>query len=192
MALSPRDETKDGFEMQFGVNVLGHFLLTHLLLDIIIASGPSRIVHVSSIVHYYGSINQDDLMSERSYSKYGAYCQSKLANVIISNEFAKRLKGTGVTSNSLHPGAVTTELQRHANFFEKIFFLVCLQFFFKTPRSGAQTTLAVALDPELNNVTGKYFSDCKIKKEAKQAEDDVANLWLWNKCMELTGLNTLN
>lgn len=100
----PFSHTKDGFEMQLGVNHLGHFLLTVLLLDLLKASAPSRIVVVSSIAHEGGVINRDDLMSEKSYNKYKAYAQSKLANILFCKGLEKRLEGTGVTANSCHPG----------------------------------------------------------------------------------------
>lgn len=105
--------TVDGFEMQFGVNHLGHFLLTNLLLDRIKASAPSRIVVLSSSAHYFGSLDFNDMMMEKSYNKYYAYCRSKLANVMFARELARRLEGTGVTVYSLHPGSIRTELQRH-------------------------------------------------------------------------------
>lgn len=100
----PKALTKDGFEMQLGVNHLGHFLLTNLLLDILKASAPSRIIILSSLAHKYGEINRDDLNSEKSYNKYKAYSQSKLSNILMCQELARRLKGTGVTVNSVHPG----------------------------------------------------------------------------------------
>ena len=132
----PRTLTKDGFETQIGVNHMGHFLLTNLLLDLLKVStkknyfnrsrgnshvfkqksAPSRIVNVSSLGHLHGKIKKDDLNSEKSYSKIDCYTQSKLANVLFTRELAKRLKGTGVTSYSLHPGAVITDIARHINF----------------------------------------------------------------------------
>lgn len=102
----PRGVTENGFEMQFGVNHLGHFLLTNLLLDMLKASAPSRIIVVSSSVHRIGKIYKEDLMSERSYWRWCAYGQSKLANILFVRELAKRLEGTGVTANSLHPGKI--------------------------------------------------------------------------------------
>lgn len=113
----PRMLTKDGFEMQIGVNHMGHFLLTLLLLDVLRASAPSRIVVVSSLAHRFGTINKDDLNSEKSYSRKFAYAQSKLANVLFTRELAKRLEGSGVTVNALHPGVVDTELFRSMRFF---------------------------------------------------------------------------
>ena len=105
-------KTEDGFDMQFGVNHLGHFLLTNLLIDLLKRSAPSRVVNVSSNAHR-GEIDLDDLNSEKSYSRVGAYSNSKLANILFTRELSRRLEGTGVTANSLHPGAVQTELGRH-------------------------------------------------------------------------------
>lgn len=110
---TPKTLTKDGYEMQLGVNHLGHFLLTNLLLDTLKKSAPSRIVVVSSAIYIFGSINKVDLNSEKMYSKVGAYSQSKLANILFTKELAKRLEGTNVTVNCCHPGVVKTELGRH-------------------------------------------------------------------------------
>lgn len=111
--MCPKMMTRNGFEVQIGVNHLGHFLLTNLLLDRLITAAPSRIVVVSSLAHVFGSINKEDLNSEKSYNRYKAYFQSKLANILFTRYLAKKLDGTGVTVNALHPGAVNTELQRH-------------------------------------------------------------------------------
>ena len=110
----PYTLTEDGFELQFGVNHLGHFLLTNLLLDRIKQSTPSRIVNVSSLAHSYGYLDFDDMMWTKEYKRTPAYGRSKLANIMFTRELAKRLEGTGVTTYSLHPGSVNTELQRHA------------------------------------------------------------------------------
>lgn len=114
----PQSLTKDGLEMQLGVNHMGHFLLTNLLLDTLKQSSPSRIVVVSSIAHTRGDINVTDLNSEKSYDEGAAYSQSKLANILFTVELAKRLKSTGVTVNALHPGIVDTELMRHMSIFK--------------------------------------------------------------------------
>lgn len=118
MSISERLTTKDGLELQIGTNHFGHFLLTNLLLDMLKASAPSRIINVSSHAHKFGKINRDDIHLVKSYSRWGAYGQSKLANVLFTRELAKRLKGTNVTANSLHPGAVKTELARHLGFLQ--------------------------------------------------------------------------
>lgn len=115
----PRALTKDGFEMQIGTNHMGHFLLTNLLLDLLKQSSPSRIVNVSSLFHWYGRINREDLNSEKSYWKWIAYGQSKLANILFTRELSKKLEGSGVTANVLHPGAVRTGLTRDIGWFSK-------------------------------------------------------------------------
>lgn len=187
MSIPNRTLTVDGFETQFGVNHLGHFLLTNLLLDTIKASQPSRIVNVSSSAHQSGVLDRENLQGEKSYSQLWSYCNSKLANVLFTRQLAKRLAGTGVTTNSLHPGAVKTELGRHQRFFITLIYPLYM-FFFKTPWAGAQTTLAVALDPALTTVTGKYFADCAIKTESVHARNDESAEWLWQKSEELVGL----
>lgn len=187
MSIPNRTLTVDGFETQFGVNHLGHFLLTNLLLDTIKASQPSRIINVSSKAHDSGVLEKDNLQGEKSYSQFWSYCNSKLANVLFTRELAKRLDGTSVTANSLHPGAVKTELSRHQKFLFALIYPFYI-FFFKTPKAGAHTTLTLALDPALDNVTGKYFSDCVVIKESVNARNDESAEWLWNKSEELVGL----
>lgn len=175
----PKSCTKDGLETQIGVNHFGHFLLTHLLLDVIKVSfnksfsnrihniflqisQPSRIIVVSSMAHLYGKIKKDDINSENSYNEISCYCQSKLANVLFTKELARRLKDTAVTVNALHPGVVNTDLDRHVGKMAKIYnswvFDVLRYLFYKTAESGCQTTLYVALDPDLDKVSGKYFA----------------------------------
>lgn len=186
----PRTLTKDGFEMQIGVNHMGHFLLTNLLLDLLKSSAPSRIVVLSSIAHHFGNINKEDLNSEKSYNKFQAYSQSKLANVLFSRELSKRLIGTGVTVNSVHPGIVKTQLGRYLiHTHVRTVINPFLQYFFKTPASGAQTTLAVALDPQFEKVSGKYFRDCKIVTEGSAARNDETAAWLWDTSDKWTKLS---
>ncbi|XP_037041805.1 retinol dehydrogenase 12-like [Bradysia coprophila] len=180
----PRWETEDGFEMQLGVNHMGHFLLTSLLLDTLKASAPSRIVVVASRAYLIGVIRKDDLNSKKSYNKYKAYFQSKLANVLFAKELSKRLQGTGVTCNSLHPGVVQTELMRYQSIVSKL--MIMFRIFQKSPKSGAQTQLMVALDPDLEKVSGKYFDNCKMKEEGSAAKDDEMAKWLWNTSVEWT------
>jgi len=176
----PKLLTKQGLEMQIGVNHFGHFLLTNLLLDLLKKSAPSRIVVVSSRAHTRGQINFDDLNSEKSYSTMGAYAQSKLANVLFAKELSTKLQGTGVTVNSLHPGVINTELARNTPIVNNFVVKSMLKMFLKTPAQGAATTLHVATSPEVAEVTGKYFSDCKITRTAAQAEDVEVARKLWN------------
>lgn len=179
----PKEVTKEGFELQVGTNHMGHFLLTHLLLDYLKVSAPSRIVTVSSIAHTRGEMNTADFNSEKSYDPKKAYEMSKLCNVLFTRELAKKLEGTNVTANCLHPGIVDTDLMRHmgvvSSFFGKIFVYPFLWIFTKKPEAGAQTTLFCALDPALEKVTGEYFADCKKTEVTDQAKDDKMAEWLW-------------
>lgn len=188
----PEGKTEDGFETQFGVNHLGHFLFTCLLLPRIIRSAPARIVTVSSMAHERGNINFEDLNSEQSYSAWKAYGQSKLANVLFCKELARRLQDTGVTTYSLHPGAVNTELQRHlddtyfrgANLLNRAF----ARLFFKTPEEGAQTSIYCSVDEKLANQTGLYYSDCKEKVPSVRARDPEVAKKLWEVSAKMVEL----
>lgn len=190
--MCPYTETEDGYEMQFATNHLGHFLLTHLLLNKLKVCAPSRIVVVSSIVHFYGKIDFDNLLGKKKYKPFAAYTQSKLANVLFAYELAKRLRGTGVTANSLHPGVVNTNIARHFSLLKNKMIRATLLFFLwpihKTPQNGAQTSIYCAVDPSLNNVSGRYFTDCCQKKCAEQGCDDGVARKLWEISEEMVGL----
>ena len=185
----PYQKTEDGFEMQFGTNHLGHFLLTMLLLDRLKRSAPSRIVTVSSTAHAMGSqkINFDDIHYEKSYDSWRAYYNSKLANVLFTRELSKRLEGTHVTANSLHPGAVSTDLQRHS-FLGSTLLAPFRWYLFKTAEQGAQTTIYCAVSEEMEGVSGKYLADCAFKEPCKGAQDDDAAKKLWDLSLKLVGL----
>ncbi|XP_050510074.1 retinol dehydrogenase 13-like [Diabrotica virgifera virgifera] len=180
---TPNSKTKDGFEMQLGVNHMGHFLLTNLLLDMLKQSAPSRIINVSSVAHKRGEINKEDLNSDKSYDPSNAYAQSKLANILFTNELAKRLEGTGVTANSVHPGIVDTELTRHMSFFSSWISSILLKPlmwpFIKSPKQGAQTPIYLAIDTRLAKTTGKYFSNYEETSTSEKAKDEATARWLW-------------
>lgn len=182
---TPRWTTAEGIEAQFGVCHIGHFLLTTLLLDTLKASAPSRIVIVSSSAYRMTSgLSHTDLNMEKSYSKYRAYGQAKLANILFAHELTKRLAGTGVTANSLHPGAVKTELARNQPLMRIIMYP--MYWFFKTAKKGAQTSLTLALDPDLEKVSGKFFKDCRPTSLTSAAKSDEEAAWLWQVSKELT------
>lgn len=184
-------KTEDGFEMQFGVNHLGHFLLTNCLLDLLKKSAPSRIVTVSSLAHEKGHIHFDDINLDKEYRREVSYYQSKLANVLFSRELAARLKGTGVTVYSLHPGVIHTELGRYLfptlPLWKRIIAIPCLMLI-KTPWEGAQTTIYCAVEESIANDSGLYYSDCAPKTVAPQALDDVAAKKLWDLSASMVGL----
>ncbi|KAM9563641.1 retinol dehydrogenase 14-like [Guaruba guarouba] len=186
----PYMKTEDGFEMQFGVNHLGHFLLTNLLLGLLKNSAPSRVVVVSSKLYKYGEINFEDLNSEISYNKSFCYSRSKLANILFARELARRLEGTGVTVNSLHPGIVRTNLGRYVNIplLAKPLFNLVSWAFFKTPLEGAQTTIYLASSPDVEGVSGKYFGDCKEEELLPKAMDDLVARKLWDISEVMVGL----
>ncbi|CAM5099061.1 unnamed protein product [Eretmochelys imbricata] len=186
----PYMKTEDGFEMQFGVNHLGHFLLTNLLLGLLKSSAPSRIVVVSSKLYKYGEINFEDLNSEISYNKSFGYSRSKLANILFTRELARRLEGTGVTVNVLHPGIVRTNLGRYVNIplLAKPLFNLVSWAFFKTPLEGAQTSIYLASSAEVEGVSGKYFGDCKEEELLPKAMDDLVARKLWDISEVMVGL----
>ncbi|XP_023671126.1 retinol dehydrogenase 13 [Paramormyrops kingsleyae] len=189
--MCPKWKTEDGFEMQFGVNHLGHFLLTNCLLDLLKKSAPSRIVNVSSLAHEKGQIHFDDINLDNDYGPLKSYRQSKLANVLFSRELAARLKGTGVTVYSLHPGVVRTELARHQltpSALWKRILIVPIYLLMKTPWQGAQTTIYCAVEESIADVSGLYYSDCAPKEPAPQAKDDQAARRLWDLSTSMLGL----
>uniref|UniRef100_A0A3P9IAR0 Si:ch211-107o10.3 n=1 Tax=Oryzias latipes TaxID=8090 RepID=A0A3P9IAR0_ORYLA len=187
----PQWKTEDGFEMQFGVNHLGHFLLTNCLLDLLKKSTPSRIVNVSSLAHEKGEIYFDDINLEKDYHPWKSYRQSKLANVLFTRELAKRLEGTGVTTYSLHPGVIKTELGRHflptIPLWKRVLYKP-FSFFIKSSSQGAQTTIYCAVEEKLQNESGLYYSDCAPKTPAPQVLDDEAAKRLWDVSASMVGL----
>ncbi|XP_071346223.1 retinol dehydrogenase 13 [Trachinotus anak] len=189
--MCPKWKTDDGFEMQFGVNHLGHFLLTNCLLDLLKKSAPSRIVIVSSLAHEKGHIHFDDINLDKDYKREKSYRQSKLANVLFCRELAARLEGTGVTVYSLHPGVIRTELGRHLfpslSLWKRIIAMPFMMLI-KSPWEGAQTTIYCAVDESLANVSGLYYSDCAPKTPAPQALDDAAARKLWDLSASMVGL----
>ncbi|XP_059621780.1 retinol dehydrogenase 13-like [Phlebotomus argentipes] len=180
--------TKEGHEMHFGVNYLGHFLLSNLLLDTLKKSEPSRIVNVSSYFHFAGQINKNDLDSRQSYERLTAYNQSKLALVMFTRYLAHQLRCTRVTVNAVNPGNVLTNITRHLRVHRIAHAVgpVLSTFFMKTPRSGAQTSIKLAVEPKLEFISGKYFSDVKEEEVAPQAKDEQTTEWLWHESLRLT------
>lgn len=174
-----RKESPDGIELTFAVNHLAPFLLTNQLLPRLRASAPSRVVTVSSEAHRLGPLDLDDLQARRGYSAMKVYGRSKLANVLFSNELARREAGTGVTSNSLHPGVVATGFGRNDPGWFRV--LVTLgRPFLAAPEKGARTSIHVAAAPELAGVTGRYFKDLREVSPAAFARDDAVQRRLWD------------
>jgi len=168
---SHREVTPDGLERTFEVNYLSGFLLTHLLLDLLKKSAPSRIVNVSSSAHSGGTIHFGDLQGEQRYGGFGAYGQSKLAQILFTQELARRLQGTRVTVNACHPGVIRTNLGMGGTSAVVRF----VRMFFKGPEKGAETPIYLSVSPEVAGVTGKYFANKRLREPSRAAQDpDVA------------------
>jgi NAD(P)-dependent dehydrogenase (short-subunit alcohol dehydrogenase family) len=179
---STRSTTHDGFETTFGVNHLGYFLLTQLLLDMLKASAPARIVNVSSRAHEGVRMDFDDLQAERSYVGMRVYGRSKLANLLFTYELARRLEGTGVTANALHPGVVSTGFGKNnagvTRTLFQIFQMVGSRWLLK-PAEGAATSVYLASSPEVEGVTGRYFANSRERTSSEASHDVEAAARLW-------------
>ena len=183
-----RHVTADGLERTFAVNHLAPFLLTNLLLGRLKQSAPARVVTVSSNAHRTGRIDFDDLQGERSYSGSRAYDQSKLANVLFAYELARRLRGTGVTSNALHPGVVRTSFGADDPAGVQRFVVPLLRPLMKSPARGAATSIHLATAPELEGVTGAFFANGRRTRSSKASYDESDAARLWRLSAELVGL----
>lgn len=182
-----RTLTADGYETTFAVNHLGYFLLTAELLELLKSSAPARIVNVASEAQRGGRINFDDLNLENDYSGWRAYAQSKLANIIFTYELARRLEGTGVTANCLHPGTVRTNIFSNvkgvAGMIVRPFTLLM-----RTPEKGADTIIWLATSPEVESVTGKYFIDRVARESNPQSYDREVAARLWEVSEQMCNL----
>lgn len=183
-----RQTSAEGLEMTFALNHLSYFLLTELLQPMLIESAPARIVNVSSEAHRNASINFDDLNLTRRYFGWTAYGQSKLANVLFTYELARRLEGSGVTANALHPGFVRTGLGTK-NTSPLLRILVWLIFRMgMSPRQGAQTSLLLAASPEVEGVSGEYYSVERRVRSSRRSYDEAAAQRLWDISQELVAV----
>jgi len=177
--------TVDGLEETFEANYLAPFLLTQLLLDMLKASAPARIINVSSSGHMTGKIDFADLQGERSYSFLRAYTQSKLAQIYFTYELAERLKGTGVTVNALHPGLIASNFNRGTKGIAHIIGEIVYFFRGISVEKGARTTLYLATSPDVEQVSGKYFADCKPISSSDISYDMAIRNRLWEVSEEL-------
>jgi NAD(P)-dependent dehydrogenase (short-subunit alcohol dehydrogenase family) len=185
-----RSVTVDGVESTFAVNHLAYFLLVNLLLDVLKKSAPARIVNVSSQVHVRGKLDFADLNHEKSYKGFQVYSDSKLANVYFTYELARRLEGTGVTVNCLHPGVVASNFGQGDGTGWLRFAVKLAKPFFITPADGAKTSIYLASSPEVEGVTGKYFDKCKPAESSRRSHDPAVAQQLWSVSEQLTGLGT--
>jgi NAD(P)-dependent dehydrogenase (short-subunit alcohol dehydrogenase family) len=174
-------KTVDGFETTSAVDYLAPFLLTNLLLELLRSSAPSRIVNVSSIGHFGGHIDLDAIQRGGGPSGWGGYANAKLALVMFTYELARRLQGTGVTANCLHPGGVATNIWRIPP--------ALVRPFMKSAKEGAETQVYLASSPDVEGVTGKYFDDKAEKRSAEESYDEEKALALWDATSKLVGLS---
>lgn len=179
--------TVDGIETTFAVNHLGYFLLTRLLTDLLVRSAPARVVTVASEAHRNGTLDFADLGSERGYTLLRAYARSKLANILFAADLARRLEGTGVTSNSLHPGVVATNIWSGAPGWARPLLQVLFRPFMLTAEKGAATIVQLAASPELEGVTGRYFVRGRPVAPSPLAQDQALARRLWEVSTSLTG-----
>ena len=182
-----RQLSVEGIEMTFALNHLAYFLLTNLLLDTITASAPARIINVSSDAHASGKIEFDNLQGERVYSPR-AYDNSKLANILFTTELARRLEGTGVTVNALHPGFVATGFAKNNGRVIAALISIFTPLVARSPAKGAETSIYLASSPSVEGITGKYFQDSHVIPAAPQATDMVVARKLWDVSAEMVHL----
>jgi NAD(P)-dependent dehydrogenase (short-subunit alcohol dehydrogenase family) len=190
VVLSSRQLTSDGFERTFGVNHLGHFVLTDVLLDQLRANAPSRVVNLSSHAHKgaKNGLDFDDLQAELEYKPFLVYGRSKLANIYFTRELARRLDGTGVTTNAVHPGFVRSHFGRDGDLGKRMGVGITIaQLLAISSKRGARTSIYMASSPDVEGVTGKYYFRSKPAAISKPAEDDDAARRLWSASEELVG-----
>jgi len=183
-----RHVTTDGYENTFATNYLAPFLLTNLQLDLLKTSAPSRIINVSSVGHYNGHINFDDLNLEKVYGGWKAYGQSKLALVLFTHELAKKLQGTGVTVNSVHPGTVATNIWSRP-LGPAGFIMALPKLFMTSPEKGAETIVYLASSPNANSLNGEYLERSKVKRSSDESYDEEIAQRLWEVSAKLTHLS---
>jgi retinol dehydrogenase-14 len=183
-----RHVTAEGLERTFALNHLAPFLLTDLLLDRLMQSAPARVVTVASRAHTMGRIDFDDLHGERSYSAARAYNQSKLANILFTYELARRLPGTSVTANALHPGVVRTSLGAQDPARIQRLVVPFMRPFMKSHAHGAVTSVHVASSPELEHTTGRYFANSRPTRSSERSYDEAVAARLWQVSADLAGV----
>ena len=184
-----RHVTPDGYEATFAINYLAPFLLTNLLLPELKSSEPSRIVNVSSVAHYNGHIDFDDLNMEKTYGGWKAYQQSKLALVLFTHELAKKLQGTSVTVNSVHPGTVATNIWSRP--MGPLGFIMAVpKLFMTSPNKGAETVVFLASSPDAESRSGEYWDKLKVKKSSEESYNEEVGKRLWEVSEKLTSLES--
>lgn len=184
-----REETRDGIEMTFGLNHLNYFLLTHELLDLLKDSAPARIVNVASIAHRRASLDFDNLQLSRGFGAWKAYSRSKLANIMFTYALARRLEGTAVTANCLHPGFVSSHFGQNGRFLARTGMALAMRFGNAiSVAQGAQTSVYLASAPEVTSQSGLYFDEGKAVKSNHASYDRHAQEKLWDISARMVSL----
>jgi len=188
VCLPERKITRDGFEHMFQINHLSHFLLTHLLMDLLIKCDEPRIINVSSAGYKEGKFDPENLQGEKKFGSFSTYCDTKLLNILFTFELAEKLKRTGITVNALHPGVVRTNF---AGELKGVFGLLNKMFkpFLISPKRGAETSVYLASSEEVKNVTGKYFEKCKAVVPKNEFINAANQKILWEKSVQFSGLS---
>jgi NAD(P)-dependent dehydrogenase (short-subunit alcohol dehydrogenase family) len=174
-----RGVTEEGFERTFALNHLGYFLMTKKLLPLVEKSDYKRIVNVSSSAHYGIDFEFDNINGEKKYTGFDTYKKSKLANVMFTYELAKRIEGTGITANCLHPGFVSTNFGKNNSFLWRNFIRVAMWLIAINVKDGAKTSIHLACSDEVKDITGKFFANCEVKKGSSKAKNEEHNQKLW-------------
>jgi retinol dehydrogenase 12 len=183
-----RQETPDGLELTFATNHMAYFILTQMLLPGLTAAAPARVVNTASGAHRGQQLDFDDLQARRGYRAQTVYGRSKLANILFTRELAKRLAGTGVIANCLHPGFVATNFgQRNNGWFG--FAVRFAMLFAKPPEPGAETIVYLASDPSVAGVSGEYFRDSRLAHPSREAQNDETARLLWDESARIAGVN---
>ena len=182
-----RRKSVDGIEMTFALNHLSYFLLTNLLLEVLLASSPARVVNVASVVHQKAKIDLFDIHAPRRYSGFRAYSRSKLCNLLFTYELARRLEGTGVTANALHPGLVASNILSNNGILGR-FLNMLLGIRGISIEAGALTSVYAASSPEMEGVSGKYLDKKKIVPSSARSFDEAQAAALWELSASLTGM----
>ncbi len=177
----------EGIEMTYAVNCLAPFLLTNLLLDILIDSAPARIVNVSSCIHSCARLDPGDLQGEKRYCVFGAYARSKLVLMLFTYELARRIEGTRVTVNALHPGLVATNIGLGGGWISRLG-LPLLRLVANSPEEGARTSVYLATAPELESTTGRYFRKEEAIPSSPASNDEETARSIWEKMAQMTGI----
>ena len=183
-----RQLTEDGLERTFALNHMSYFVLTHLLRDRLLESAPARVVNTASDAHARGPLDLSDLQSTKDYGFRAAYGRSKLANILFTRELARRLAGTGVTANCLHPGFISTSLGQRDNRWLGLLVRLAMRARALPPEQGAATIVYLASSPDVTNVTGLCFYECHPETPSGDAQDDTTAARLWTESLRLAGL----